>query len=187
MDFQPTDVVRVDDEWYYIKAVTDTLLVRLLFRDDMGRAEFDRIVENGSFVSVHRCNASVRKVSEEEFTAEINKFVAENPSFGAFLTLPVEADKYYLTKNHSAGYAISDDELVGLFNHTGPSGLGESLVIHSISRGARRLFCYDTELVSLYQKFGFTESDRAPWNDDLASDDWDYETYGKPDVVWMEL
>lgn len=187
MELEPRDVVRVDGEKYYVKSVVDSMLIRLRFQDDVGFAKFDNILSSATTVSHYKYNASIERVSKQRFEESINRFVTKKPSMGAFITLPVEADQYYLSKEYNAGYAIRENELVGLFNDTGPSGLGESLIIHSISNGVEKLFCYDTYLSSIYKKFGFVEYDRETWNDALASSDWDYDKFEKPDVVWMKI
>lgn len=83
----------------------------------------------------------------------------------------IPGTRYYV--NGYAGYGVrSDGELV--FVHSWTRGQGDAIVTDAISRGARRLDCYDGHLTTLYGRHGFVVTAREP--------NW---TPGGPDVVWM--
>ena len=101
-----------------------------------------------------------------------------------------ELDKsdLYIAVGGGVGFAISPGkELFNLFNNTGTKLCGREAVDYAISKGARKVFYLDGFLHEYYRHFGFTEVHRAHWNEDLAPAGWNYEKYGKPDVVWAEL
>jgi len=171
-----------------VQAVTSTALVKLHDRDDIGEEQFTQLIDSATSIHIVRDPLDVREVSEAEYHVQIRRFQQKKPALAAFVTIPVEADEYYLTENGVAGFAISGDELVGLFNDREEPGVGEQLVGEATNRGASRLMCFATDKrVSLYQSWGFAEQDRASWDENLAPERWDYERFGRPDVVWMEL
>ena len=57
----------------------------------------------------------------------------------------------------------------------------------AIRLGGSKLDCFDGYLPKFYARNGFQETKREPWNDDFAPADWDYETMGRPDIVFMAL
>ena len=56
-------------------------------------------------------------------------------------------------------------------------------------RGAQVLSCFDTlaKFSNLYERHGFRETFRAPWDDNLAPLHWNYAKWGRPDYVEMSL
>ena len=87
-----------------------------------------------------------------------------------------------------AGFGITPDkELFNLFNNTLTKKLGGVMVRNAVGLGAVKLFCFDGFLKEYYEYFGFRVVKREPWNPEFAPVGWNYEKYGKPDVVWMEL
>lgn len=101
-----------------------------------------------------------------------------------------EGAKVYLTDD-GVGYIIDDGDLQGVINASERKGVGGRAVEDAIRNGARTLDAYEWKegfsLPKFYSKFGFVEVRREPWNEDYAPDGWDYNSYGRPDVVWMEL
>jgi hypothetical protein len=106
----------------------------------------------------------------------------------AFITMPITDEAAcYLTRDDDAGFAVTEDrELVGVFN-AADEQRGDELISTAVEYGAERLNCFDTELVSLYERHGFETVERIKWNEEYAPDDWDYERFGRPDVVIMEV
>lgn len=85
------------------------------------------------------------------------------------------------------GYVVGPDgSLKNLFN-AGCPGADEHAVRDAIALGANRLDCFDGFLPAYYARFGFVERDRCRWDDSLAPAGWDYDRWGRPDVVFMEL
>lgn len=187
------DELVLDGERFTVASITETGLVRL--RDSSGNritygaAELNIEIANTHDVTIRRTSeVTVSEVTETEYHASLLLFEIESPSLAAFLTIPVEAETYYLYDDGCAGFAITqDDELVGLFNGTEKGGVGRRLINIAISKGANNLFCFDTKLTQFYEERGFVETDRAEWDEDMAPTNWDYDRFGRPDVVWMEL
>lgn len=89
--------------------------------------------------------------------------------------------------DNKGGYAIkSDGELISVFNY-GEKGQGVKLIKDAIKNGATKLNTFDGFLPEYYKQFGFKEVKRIKWNDKYAPKNWDYEKFGRPDIVYMEL
>ena len=99
----------------------------------------------------------------------------------------------YNLKDYPIGFALqksndSDDvDIVGVHNNSNIGGVGEDLVDSAVSLGGNTLDHYDGFLSDFYGKKGFEEYHRVPWNDKYADPNWDYEKYGKLDVVYRRL
>ena len=93
----------------------------------------------------------------------------------------------YVSIGGGVGFGLTDDkELFNLFNNTGTKLCGCEALDYAISKGACKVFCFDGFLRKYYERVGFKVILRAPWRDDYAPKTWDYKTYGKPDVIWLE-
>ncbi len=57
----------------------------------------------------------------------------------------------------------------------------------AIKNGGRKVKCFDGFLPEYYKLFGFKETKRVKWDEQLAPKKWDYDRLGRPDVVYMEL
>ncbi len=119
---------------------------------------------------------------------------ARDKTYSPFLTYLGEKElsgsRLYLSKQHkgSVSYAIDpDNELFGLFNNSDIKGIGKSAIFDAIKNGADNLFCFGGYLPKLYAQFGFIITHFAPWDEKLAPDKWDYNKYGRPNVIWMKL
>ena len=109
-----------------------------------------------------------------------------------FLTIYTEEEldkaDLYIATGGGVGFAISPDkELFNLFNNTGTKLCGREAVDYAITKGARKVSCFNGFLRKYYERWGFRVVKRESWNEDLAPLGWDYDRYGKPDVVWLEL
>lgn len=110
--------------------------------------------------------------------------------FKVFLTPYTEAEldtmRLFLSEDKKTGYALTDNhELVNLFN-AGLADAGKTAIVHAIKNGARCLNCFDGFLPKYYREFGFDVVRRVKWNNEYAPSDWDYATYGRPDIIYME-
>ena len=99
--------------------------------------------------------------------------------------------RVYLTDD-GVGYILDAGDLQGVINAGSRKGAGSAAVEDAIKNGARTLDAYEwkdgkVSLPRFYAKFGFRETKRFPWDDAYAPPDWDYDVYGRPDVVLMEL
>jgi hypothetical protein len=96
--------------------------------------------------------------------------------------------RLFLSAPSSAGFGILGEELISVFA-LGRARSGVALVECAVAQGARWLTCLDADgrLSRLYGACGFRVTDRAPFRDDLAPAGWNYERFGRPDYVRMEL
>lgn len=87
----------------------------------------------------------------------------------------------FLTSSAWAGYAIKQDgELANVFSLR--RGKGAELIADAVANGARHLDCFDGPLVGIYERAGFREVRRVPFNTRYRL--WP-EGHGS-DVVYME-
>ena len=127
---------------------------------------------------------------------DMERFIASRDSLPPHLRgfiVPYSQEEYatkgarlFLTVDGRGGVALMNGELGSLFSLPG-AHYGDILVAFAVEHGASRLSCYDTrdKLPSLYGRHGFTESLRAPWNDEYAPRTWNYAVWGRPDYVEM--
>jgi len=93
----------------------------------------------------------------------------------------------HMTPDGKAGYAITKEkELVSVFSKPG-AHLGAAAVRQAVEKGAMKLDCFDGFLPNFYSKFRFIEYNRIEWDDEYAPDGWNYEEFGRPDVVFMRI
>lgn len=128
--------------------------------------------------------------------AETSDYKAFNAAVGesarpGFLTEHTEAEikqgRAFLSQDGKTGFFISDTgDLQNVFrNPGGIKGSGALAVQRAVQLGARTLDAYDGFLPGLYEDAGFRVVGRMAWKDEFAPSGWDYETYGRPDVVFM--
>lgn len=139
-------------------------------------------------------NNLIRETDSEKFGKLISDAKASRPGEGALVHqyTPEEyaAMKTYTTPNGDVGFAIKDDgDIVSVFKHGGSikKGALDHIIPMAIALGGRKLDAFEGFLTKSYAKHGFKEVGRMPWDDKYAPENWDYEKFGKPDVVMMEL
>jgi hypothetical protein len=95
--------------------------------------------------------------------------------------------KHFVTDD-GVGFTLTDKmDIIGVVNNSGKRGAGESAVIEAIAKGGETLNCIDGFLSQkYYPRFGFKESRRVKWNDEYAPKGWNYDKYGRPDIVGYE-
>lgn len=144
------------------------------------------------------------EVTPERFHSAVQDFVQNRPSEAGFLTqrtpeqMASEGMRTFLSPDGKTGYALADlgdgrVDIRNLFNQGG-KGNGEQALRHAINQGGNVLDHFDTKLGDLYRRNGFLEytppgetASRLPFNDAYAPPGWDYEKYGRPDVVFQRL
>ena len=90
----------------------------------------------------------------------------------------------YLLNGYNVGYAIKKDgDIVSVFNNSGVPNIGDELIKSAIKNNGHKLDHFDGYLSDFYEKAGFKEVDRYKWDDQYAPQNWDYDKYGKPDIV----
>jgi len=113
--------------------------------------------------------------------------------YAAFVTMYTPEEyrkkeaKTYTSQSGQSGYAIAPDgDLISVFSKPG-TGAGADLMRAAIKNGAKKLDCIGPYLPQFYAKFGFQEHDRMAWNDRYAPPGWNYEKFGRPDIILMGL
>lgn len=137
-------------------------------------------------------DVEVTTTTPETFVDGVELFMSENPELGAFLSKhdPAELEDHTLLSaaDGLAGVSVSPEgDIQNLFSHPtdAPSGTGRVLIEKAIEQGGRTLDCYDGFLPDLYAEYGFRETGRIEFNPEYAPDDWNFDDYGQPDVVFM--
>ena len=64
--------------------------------------------------------------------------------------------------------------------------MGAGAIVDALSKGGKKLDCYDGRLVRLCKNLGFEEPERFPWAERYAHPTWNYERFVRPDVVMLE-
>lgn len=98
----------------------------------------------------------------------------------------------YQLNGYHIGYALKTDEdgvdIISVHNNEpNIKGVGDALIESAKANGGTKLDHYDGFLSDLYSKHGFEEYDRYKWDDQYADPNWDYERYGRPDVILRKL
>lgn len=99
----------------------------------------------------------------------------------------------YKLKGIDAGFAIADDgDIISVHNSEAKDspyrGIGRHLVQLAKEMGGTKLDHFDfPKLNEIYASEGFKEYDRVPWDDNYAPEGWNYEKYGRPDLVFRKL
>lgn len=130
-------------------------------------------------------------VSPEQFTTSVEDLIEREPEMGAFLSEhpPEELEDHTLLQSEDgdAGVAISPTGDIQNLHKTpdAPPGAGEAMLREAIETGGRTLDNYDTFLTELYARNGFREAARMDFDPQYAPDEWDYDEYAQPDVVFM--
>ena len=98
----------------------------------------------------------------------------------------------YQLNGYHIGYALKPDEdgvdIISVHNNEpNIKGVGDALIESAKANGGTKLDHYDGFLSDLYSKHGFEEYDRDKWDDQYADPNWDYERYGRPDVILRKL
>lgn len=99
----------------------------------------------------------------------------------------------YQLKGYNIGYALKPDtdgytDIISVHNNEpNIAHIGDALIESAKANGGSKLDHYDGFLSQLYSKHGFNEYDRLKWDDQYADPNWDYNTYGRPDVVMRRL
>lgn len=93
----------------------------------------------------------------------------------------------YLSNDEKSGYAIkTDGDLISVFSIPG-ANQGSNAIKSAIENGATKLDCISDFLKTIYEKFGFVEYNREKWCDEYAPHNWNYERFGRPDIIYMKI
>ena len=98
--------------------------------------------------------------------------------------------KPFLSKYTAEELKLDEDgvDIISVHNNEpNIKGVGDALIESAKANGGTKLDHYDGFLSDLYSKHGFEEYDRYKWDDQYADPNWDYERYGRPDVILRKL
>ena len=102
--------------------------------------------------------------------------------------------RLFLAEDGSSGFALTKDgEIDAVFSHKpgnvdGVTKNSSAAVIElAIAAGGNKLNAFGDGLPDIYAAHGFVTVSRIKWDDEQAPKDWDKETMGEPDVVFMVL
>jgi hypothetical protein len=99
--------------------------------------------------------------------------------------------KTYQVEGYPIGFALKPDkdgvDIISVHNNSEVRNIGDELISAAVRLGGTKLDHFDGFLSDLYQKHGFDEYERYKWDDAYAPEEWNYEKYGRPDVVYRRL
>lgn len=91
----------------------------------------------------------------------------------------------YLSSTGRSGYGIDREcHLISLFSLPGAFE-GATAVKDAIANGATELDCIGNILADFYKTYGFAEYHREKWDDRFAPKGWNYDKWGRPDIIFM--
>jgi hypothetical protein len=114
----------------------------------------------------------------------------EKSSRPEFLT-PYTAEEmkgwnHFITEDE-VGFTLTDKmDIIAVVNNSGQKGAGVAAVTQALAQGGQTLDCVDGFFGDYYLRFGFVEAWRVKWDDAKAPSGWNYEKYGRPDIVGYE-
>lgn len=136
--------------------------------------------------------------ARESARAKLEKGISKktkkpNKGRGEFLSrttveeMETAGTRTFLSRDGRVGYALdAKGDVQGVFS-VGPKNAGKAAIISALREGGQKLDAFEGHLTEdLYPQFGFDETKRDPWNEMFAPEKWNRETYGTPDVVFME-
>ena len=127
------------------------------------------------------------KVDAKEFNGQLS-FSKRLEFVTLYTNEELDVCDFYVCIGGGVGFGLMPDkEIFNLVNNTGRKLCGSEALDFAIIKGGRKLFCFDGFLTKYYEKRGFRVVTQIKWIEDLAPANWNYEKYGKPDVVWLEL
>ena len=117
-----------------------------------------------------------------------------------FLTHYTAKDLYkkgattYQLKGYNIGYALCPDpedgevDIISVHNNEpNVHNIGDLMLTLAKENGGTKLDHFEGKLSDIYKRNGFKEYDRYQWDDQYAPKDWDYQRYGRPDVVMRKI
>ena len=129
-----------------------------------------------------------------DFINSLNK--SSRPGFLTHYTpeeLKQKGVQTFQLNGYNIGYALDKQEdgnvdIICVHNNEPQvHNIADVLLQQAKNNGGTQLDHFDGKLSDIYSRNGFEEYDRAKWNDEYAPYDWDYEKYGRPDVVFRRI
>lgn len=100
-----------------------------------------------------------------------------------------EGFETYQVRGFDIGFALHklDDgnvDITSVFNNEKEvRNIGDYLLKAALKHGGTQLDHFEGKLSDIYGRNGFKEYERYKWDDNYAPQNWNYEKYGRPDVV----
>jgi len=137
-------------------------------------------------------------VNPNVFYNDLKKLKEANPAQYAQVDLHTPEEyanmRLFRGENGAYGFAITPDgEVVSVFSNGQIPQAGTSMVMAAKSAGGKHLSNYDTYLSKIYNRQGFNETSRMPWDEQYIPRNeqgeviWNKDIYGEPDVTERAL
>lgn len=127
-------------------------------------------------------------VTKEEFQKNLNRVASK---FQCFLSPVSDNVDYFLDELHTCGFGVNIEtkEIVGVHKLHNSIIPVEHIFRSAIGAlGGNWVNCYDGFLANKYRELGFTlETERLTFSDEYAPSNWDYDRWGRPDVISLSL
>lgn len=118
------------------------------------------------------------------------KGAAVDPPFDRRFFEPVQGQRLFETAGRDAQVVVNPrtGEIGGLIKHADAQldDVAGSALRTAREHGGRWLSVFDTPVAERYAREGFRPVARIPWDDAYAPAGWDYDAFGRPDVIFME-
>lgn len=130
-------------------------------------------------------------VSGVAFFDAINKVKSEN-KHGAYVTAyePADYDGFrtlFLDESGLSGVGVKQDgDIVSVFNspNSPHTHAVTNLLLNALDAGGNKLDNFDGKLSDFYAKHGFIPVARVAFDRNYAPENWNYELFGEPDVIF---
>jgi len=129
---------------------------------------------------------------------DYDRFVAsrdKNPKYKGYITrynpkeLKDDGFTTYQVNGYDIGFALhplrdGNVDITNVFNNDARAkNVADNLLRAAVRLGGTQLDHYEGKLSDIYGRNGFKEVERYEWDDRYAPQGWDYDTFGRPDVV----
>lgn len=148
------------------------------------REKVVELIKNNCFIK-NDYETFIESIRQNKRTSFLSQYTIED-----FKNRNVET---YQLQGYPIGYALipsadgKDKDIVSVHNNSNVRNIGNELIQSAIANGGTTLDHFDGFLSNLYQDNGFEEYQRFSWDDNYAPTNWDYEKYGRPDVIYRRL
>ncbi len=152
-----------------------------------GHLEIYDLKTQERLVTTRRIISPFSEIKPFDFDTAIDK-APKQPFLTRYSQEELGGFKLFLSQDKLVGFAIKPDgDLINIFNASAVKGAGEEAVVQAIVHGATKLDAMDVPFLRYYyEDAGFRVMNRDTWNEAYAPKDWDYEKFGRPDIIYME-
>jgi hypothetical protein len=143
-------------------------LYEAIFGDSIKPSAIEEIMADVWDTDVSHFMNSLRKSKKPEYLSDFSE-----KDFGNM--------RVFKLPNYDIGFALDGDEIVAVHNNeSGVHGIGDLLIQSAVKHGGKRLSHFDGYLSDFYEKNGFVEYRREPYDPSLVKT----QLANKPDVIW---